>query len=124
MKKNPAAVALGRIKSPAKSEASRANGKLGGRPKAKSPAKTRAAKLNANLPRWVSVKTKMPRNNQRVLAKYRGVYGPTVATYWFDGVNHHFGSPETLASEPATHWKEMESNAQRNARKPRKGKGS
>lgn len=31
--KNPAAVALGRIKSPAKAEASRNNGKLGGRPR-------------------------------------------------------------------------------------------
>jgi hypothetical protein len=31
--KNPAAVALGKIKSPKKAAASRKNGKLGGRPK-------------------------------------------------------------------------------------------
>jgi hypothetical protein len=35
MPKNPAAVALGRMKSPAKAAASRANGKKGGRPKKK-----------------------------------------------------------------------------------------
>ena len=33
MKKNPAAVALGKIKSRARAKASRENGKLGGRPK-------------------------------------------------------------------------------------------
>jgi hypothetical protein len=32
MRKNPAAAALGRIKSPAKTRAVRENGKLGGRP--------------------------------------------------------------------------------------------
>ena len=32
-KKNPHAVALGRIKSPARAAASRRNGKLGGRPR-------------------------------------------------------------------------------------------
>jgi hypothetical protein len=34
-KKNPAAVALGKIKSPKKAAASRKNGKLGGRPRKK-----------------------------------------------------------------------------------------
>tara|TARA_R110000868_G_scaffold207859_1_gene456897 strand:- start:89 stop:319 length:231 start_codon:yes stop_codon:yes gene_type:complete len=33
VKKNPHAVALGRIKSPAKAKAARRNGKLGGRPR-------------------------------------------------------------------------------------------
>jgi len=51
---------------------------------------------------WISVKTKLPRRNQRVLAKYEGVYGPRVVTYWHDGLNQHFGSPPL--SEPATHW--------------------
>jgi len=35
MFKNPAAVALGKIKSPKKARAARRNGKLGGRPKKK-----------------------------------------------------------------------------------------
>jgi hypothetical protein len=35
LKKNPAAVALGKIKTPKKAAASRKNGKLGGRPKQK-----------------------------------------------------------------------------------------
>jgi hypothetical protein len=35
--KNPAAMALGKIKSPAKAAASRKNGKLGGRPKKLQP---------------------------------------------------------------------------------------
>lgn len=51
---------------------------------------------------WVSVKTKLPRNRQRVLAKYVGVYGPRVVTFWRDGVNTHFGEPPE--SQPATHW--------------------
>ena len=34
MSKNPAAVALGKMKSPKKARASRKNGKLGGRPRA------------------------------------------------------------------------------------------
>lgn len=46
----------------------------------------------------------MPRQNQTVIAKYVGVYGPRVVNYWFDGTNDHFGDPITLASEPATHW--------------------
>jgi len=40
--KNPAAVALGRIKSPAKAEAARNNGKLGGRPRLRKAQKIRA----------------------------------------------------------------------------------
>jgi len=61
-----------------------------------------------NQSQWISVKEKLPRQNQRVLAKYEGVYGPRVVTFWTDGpqtkdgVNTHFGEPP--ASEPATHW--------------------
>ena len=44
--KNPAAVALGKIKSRARAKASRENGKLGGRPK-----KTQRAARRANAPR-------------------------------------------------------------------------
>jgi hypothetical protein len=62
-------------------------------------------KTKAQPPKWINCKTKMPQNGQRVLAKYVGVYGPTVVTYWFDGVNHHFGEPPE--SEPATHWAEI-----------------
>lgn len=83
-KRSVAAAILGRSKTAAKAKAARANGKLGGRPK------------------WIRVEEKMPRQNQRVIAKYVGVYGPTVVTYWFDGTNHHFGNPPV--SQPATHW--------------------
>lgn len=51
---------------------------------------------------WISVKDRYPENGARVLAKYEGVYGPTVVTYWYDGINHHFGDPPF--SNPATHW--------------------
>jgi hypothetical protein len=51
---------------------------------------------------WIKCLEKMPVSGQRVLAKYEGVYGPQVVTYWFDGTNHHFGHPPF--SEPATHW--------------------
>jgi hypothetical protein len=61
--------------------------------------KTRATKKKTA---WIACKTKMPRIGQRVLAKYEGVYRARVVTYWFDGVNHHFGEPPL--SEPATHW--------------------
>jgi DNA-binding NtrC family response regulator len=54
---------------------------------------------------WISVETAFPPNQHRVLAMYKGVYGPRVVTYWYDGVNHHFGNPPT--SEPATHWHYM-----------------
>lgn len=57
--------------------------------------------MSAMKTNWVSVKKKMPKNGQKVIAKYAGVYGPRVVKYWFDGANHHFGYP---ASEPATHW--------------------
>lgn len=51
---------------------------------------------------WNSVDVKLPEQNQRVLAKYEGVYGPRVVTFWFDGTNTHFGDPPM--SQPATHW--------------------
>jgi hypothetical protein len=82
-----AAGLLGSIKSEKKANAARKNGKLGGRPK------------------WISVKTKLPRQNQRVIAKYVGVYASSVVTFWSDGVNTHFGHPP--ASQPATHWRPL-----------------
>lgn len=53
-------------------------------------------------PKWINVKTRLPRQNQRVVALYRGVYGPRIVTFWRDGVNTHFGTPPE--SQPATHW--------------------
>jgi hypothetical protein len=52
--------------------------------------------------KWISVKTRLPRQHQKVVAKYVGVYGPRVVTFWRDAVNTHFGEPP--ASELATHW--------------------
>ena len=51
---------------------------------------------------WVSCEEKTPNVGERVLVKYKGVYGPRVVTYWCDGVNHHFGNPPE--SNPITHW--------------------
>lgn len=52
---------------------------------------------------WISVKRRLPRDGQRVLAKYVDVYGPIVVTFWRDeGGGTHFGMPP--ASQPATHW--------------------
>lgn len=51
---------------------------------------------------WISIEKEYPPPRIRVLAKYEGVYGPRVVTYWFDGANHHFGNPPE--SEPVTHW--------------------
>ena len=48
MNKNPAAVALGKIKSPRKAESSRKNGLLGGRPKRKMPLAAEGVNLKAN----------------------------------------------------------------------------
>ena len=48
--KNPAAVALGKMKSAAKSKAARENGKLGGRPR-KPKRVARRANARADLPR-------------------------------------------------------------------------
>jgi len=83
-KNNPAAVALGQIKSPKKSASSRKNGKSGGR-----------------SIKWRDASKILPKNSQEVVAIYKGVYGPRVVTFWRDGVNNHFGYP---ASQPATHW--------------------
>lgn len=55
--------------------------------------------------KWISCKTRQPRNRQRVECKYVGVYGPRICHYWFDGVNEHYGDLNTLASQPATHWR-------------------
>jgi hypothetical protein len=51
---------------------------------------------------WISVKDRLPKNGQRVLAKYVGVYGPAVVTFWRGRDKFpHFGMPH---SHPATHW--------------------
>lgn len=53
--------------------------------------------------RWISTKKRLPRQGQTVIAKYVGVYRPRIVSFWFDGVNTHFGNPPE--SQPATHWK-------------------
>jgi hypothetical protein len=77
-------------------------------PAKKKPTASRTAKAVGSGPLvslrgWTECKKKMPKNGQRVLAMYKGVYGPAIVTYWHDGVNHHFGNPPV--SHPATHWK-------------------
>ena len=54
--------------------------------------------------RWISTKKRLPQQGQTVIAKYVGVYGPRIVTYWNDG-NTHFGDPPV--SQPATHWKPL-----------------
>ena len=51
---------------------------------------------------WIKCSDRKPRTGERVLAKYEGVYGPRVVTFWADGVNDHYGDPPE--SQPATHW--------------------
>ena len=60
---------------------------------------------NKNGGTWISCNDKTPRNGQKVLAKYAGVYSGRLVTFWRDDVNTHFGNPATLESQPATHWR-------------------
>lgn len=57
---------------------------------------------SAKIVQWHKPEKKLPREGQTVVAKYEGVYGPRIVTYWNDGASH-FGEPP--CSEPITHWK-------------------
>lgn len=61
---------------------------------------------------WISVKEKLPRNGQRVIAIYSGVYIHRLVNFWKDcGDNPHFGYPDESdgkGSQPATHWMPLE----------------
>jgi hypothetical protein len=50
---------------------------------------------------WISVDDRTPREGQRVLTTYVGVYDYDVVTFWRDNVNDHYGH------QPATHWKPL-----------------
>ena len=54
------------------------------------------------------VSDKLPKDGQRVIAKYAGVYNARIVTFWKDGGgNNHFGLLNEIdgkGSQPATHW--------------------
>jgi hypothetical protein len=52
--------------------------------------------------KWISVKKRLPKEGQRVLAKYTGVYGTRCVLFWRDSGGVHFGEPPF--SYPASHW--------------------
>ena len=60
------------------------------------------------MTKWIRTKTAMPSNNERVLAKYEGVYDARIVTFWRDGGGRpHFGLPSEAdgkGSQPATYW--------------------
>jgi hypothetical protein len=72
-----------------------------GAAKARKPGKARAAAA-MRWGKWIACADALPEVGERVLAKYEGVYGPRVVTFWRDSVNLHFGEPPE--SQPATHW--------------------
>ena len=84
---------------------------------------TKRTALKTKLPdaRWIPVSEKLPRQNQRVWARYVGVYNPKLVTFWRDDVNTHFGNPP--ASEPASHWKPFTPHAQPAAKPKRPAAG-
>lgn len=60
---------------------------------------------------WIDIRItapELPKIGERVLAIYKGVYGPRLVTFWRDGGNQpHFGHPDEpdgKGSQPATHW--------------------
>ena len=57
---------------------------------------------------WISVKERLPKDGQRVISSYAGVYDYRIVTFWKDGGdNAHFGTHNDLdgkGSQPATHW--------------------
>ena len=66
------------------------------------------------MTKWIRTKTTMPSNNERVLAKYEGVYDSRIVTFWRDGGGFpHFGLPteaDGKGSQPATHWAKLSAN--------------
>ena len=60
---------------------------------------------------WNSVETSLPRDGQKVFARYEGVYDMRPVTFWRDTSNGHFGlptEPDGRGSQPATHWRDAE----------------
>ena len=60
------------------------------------------------LTKWIDVKEKLPKPEQRVIARYKGVYDYRIVLFWkdVDGASH-FGHPsekDGRGSQPATHW--------------------
>ena len=57
---------------------------------------------------WISVRERLPKDGQRVISSYAGVYDYRIVTFWKDGGdNAHFGTSGDLdgkGSQPATHW--------------------
>lgn len=58
--------------------------------------------------KWIKTSTKTPKDGQRVIVKYTGVYDARIVTFWMDaGGAHHYGhpnEPDGKGSQPATHW--------------------
>lgn len=59
---------------------------------------------------WQPIET-APKDGQRVLCRYAGVYEVRVVTFWRDGGGSaHFGlpnEPDGKGSQPATHWQPL-----------------
>jgi len=58
--------------------------------------------------RWIPVRERLPRDGQKVLCRYDGVYECRLCWFWIDsGGTHHFGyvsEDDGRGSQPATHW--------------------
>jgi len=56
---------------------------------------------------FIPITRRLPKNMQRVIAHYQGVYDYRIVTFWQDNVNDQFGlhnEPDGRGSQPATHW--------------------
>lgn len=60
---------------------------------------------------YISVNDELPRQGQKILAKYEGVYTDRVVYFWRDWeLTNHFGridEQDGKGSQPATHWKPL-----------------
>jgi len=57
--------------------------------------------------KWISVKKRLPKRNQKVLHVYSGVGGYGISTFWIDiDDNPRFGmvNVDGHGSIPTTHW--------------------
>jgi len=61
-----------------------------------------------NVIGWINVEDRLPKNGDKVMAKYDGVYTNRSVVFWFDfNLKTHFGrinEPDGKGSQPATHW--------------------